>query len=526
MRHGLALILISLPLVGACSLLFNPDDLPLLEAGANPIDATPDAEIILDADPDALALDGLEPSVLVEGRGVGGSYATILVIHGRQLVKNITTVTISAHGETTPIAGITVDNGRLDVSANGRDLAVPVTIAIDVVRGVTTARARLDVTVSQMGASGLVKATLSTKQPTDSPVLELEYLDELTNASPIFVTGQIPPGIYRFSKVEITGGLRPMTNAGPIRIEAVSSISITGVTDFKAVLGSSGAGGNAGGSGGVGVAAGAANPGGVGAGVGGGKSSGGGGGFGSVGAGGGAGGLMSGNAVLTNLALNRSSGGGGGVGGVGTAAPNGGNGGAGGGVIELSAGGDLAIGDLTAIGGDGTAGATNGGGGGGGSGGTILLRAGHGFTTTSVLATGGLAGGSGTVTSYMGGDGRVRIDVPTAELTINSTPASYRGPMLVVDSSLIVRTPTPTFGVVGAKNQFFNYYFTNGQGAQAGSRRLIGSNGAAMFMLPEDANNKPLARGINHFCLLVDGASSASPPEAMNCFDVVYLYTP
>ena len=504
----------------ACSILYNPNN--LREDAAPDTRATVDAEIILDTNPEALALDGVEPGVLEEGQGAGGSYATILVIHGMQLVANNTTVAITAHDGSGPIPGLVVDNAQLDISADGRDLAVPIAFAVDITRGATTPRVRVDVTVSQMGPTGLVIRTLAAL-PGDAAVLQLAYLDELTNASPELVAGAIAPGGYRYARVVVTGGLRPSTNAGPLRIAAVSSISITGITDVKAVLGTAHGGGNSGGNGGGASTLGPAISGGTGAGAGGGKSSGGGGGFGGAGAGGALGGAATGDDGLRDLATDRSSGGGGGAGGVGVGSFGGGVGGAGGGAIELTAGGDLAIGDLTAIGGDGTATAAagNAGAGGGGSGGTVLLRARHVLSFTSVLASGGLAGVSGSVASFAGGDGRVRIDVPA--LAMDATPAAFRGPMLAAGSSLIVRTALPTLAVIGAKNRSFGYFFTNHAGAQAGTPHLIGPSGMQNLTLPVD---QPLARGINHFCLLVDGATAASPPEAMNCFDLVYLYTP
>ncbi len=508
-----------------CSVLYNPNNLPapLTEAGTV-VDVRPaaDAEIILDTNPDALAIDRVEPTVLVEGQGAGGSYATILLVHGSQFVASNTTVAITAHDGSGAVVAITVDNSLLDVAADGRELAVPIAFAVDIAKGAAAPHVRVDVTVSQMGATGLVTRTLATL-PNDAPVLELAYLDELTNASPEFTAGAVPPGTYRYSRVAVTGGLRPSTNAGPLRISAVSSISITGVTDVKAVLGAPGGGGNPGGDGGGASTLGPAIAGGTGGGGGGGKSSGGGGGYGSVGAGGVAGGAVTGDDGLRDLAIDRSSGGGGGVGGVGVASAGGGVGGAGGGTLELTAGGDITVGDLTAIGGDGTptAAASNAGGGGGGSGGTVLLRARHTLTFTSVLATGGLAGGGGSVASSAGGNGRVRVDVPT--LALDSTPAAYRGPTLALGTSLIVRTARPTLAVVGAKSRSFDYFFTNADGAQAGTPQLIGPTGMQNLTLPID---KPLARGINHFCLLVDGATAASPPEAMNCSDLVYLYTP
>ncbi len=514
-----------MPLVAACSLLYNPNNLPGAagEAGIDAFD--PDAEIILDTNPDALVLESVEPSVLVEGQGVGGSSPTILVIHGRQLVNNTTTVSITAHDASGAIAEITVDNSKLDVSANGRDLAVPISFAIDAVKGKLTPRRRLDVTVSQMGATGLVTATLAMKAPGDSAVLELEYLDELTNASPEFAGLQLAPGTYRYSRVVITGGLKASSNAGPLRIESISSFSSTGVVNIKAVGGTPTAGGNGGGNGGGASTLGPANPGSSGAGDGAGKSSGGGGGFGSVGLGGPVGGPKTGDDALKDFTSNRSSGGGGGLGGVGIASTGGGVGGAGGGVIELTAGGDLSIGDLTAIGGDGAvvAATSNGGGGGGGSGGAVLLRARGSLTITSATATGGLAGGGGAVASHAGGEGRVRIDTPANVLAINSVPAAFRGPMLAADSNLIVRTETPTFIVTGAKNRSFSYFFVNSDGAQAGTPSLIGPSGTQSLTIPA---SKPLGRGINHFCLLVDGADAASPPEAMNCYDIVYLFRP
>jgi hypothetical protein len=95
--------------------------------------------------------------------------------------------------------------------------------------------------------------------------------------------------------------------------------------------------------------------------------------------------------------------------------------------------------------------------------------------------------------------------------------------VLAPASDLIVRTPFPTLTVIGAVNKSFGYFFTNAAGATAGTPQLIGPSGTQNVTLPTD---QPLARGINHLCLLVEGADASSPPEAMNCSDIVYLYTP
>src|SRR5688572_14591868 len=93
MRQRLVALVLSMPLVGACSIVYNPNNLPGPPPEAGPIDAPPaDAEIILDTNPNALSLESVEPSVLVEGQGDGGSYATILVIHGEQFIKGPETV--------------------------------------------------------------------------------------------------------------------------------------------------------------------------------------------------------------------------------------------------------------------------------------------------------------------------------------------------------------------------------------------------------------------------------------------------
>nr|MBA3540851.1 hypothetical protein [Deltaproteobacteria bacterium] len=152
------------------------------------------------------------------------------------------------------------------------------------------------------------------------------------------------------------------------------------------------------------------------------------------------------------------------------------------------------------------------------------LRARGTATLAGTSATGGAAGTSNGTAGFMGGVGRVRVDAPNYVMPTGNPPV-YRGPMMMLGTSLISRTEFPTFVVTGEKNKSFNYYFTNALGdmTQSGSMQLVGSGGSQSFKLPMD---KPLYRGLNHFCLLVDGASASSPTEGMNCFDLVYLYTP
>lgn len=453
---------------GGCSLLYNPSNIP------DPVDAMPDAEVIVDADPTMLELTSVTPTEVVEGTGDLGSRKAVIVIDGRHMAQNGVVVTIAAAAGETRVPMVMVDDASVVVEGNGERLALAVTLPVDtdLPAGETI---DLDITVTQ----GAITRTLTGK-------LTLRGLAERTMASPGFATG-----INEYSRVNITTGqIAAATNAtGPIMIHARSSITLGSAVTF-ALDATATTPGPAGGAGGTGGAGGLLN-----------------GSVGMMGAGP-APGLPSGGPgrfdapiQLTTLDVpNRSSGGAGGDG-V-SLGSRGGDGGAGGGSISLFAGGTLTVGNITARGAAGeTAGVTNPGG--GGSGGVILLRAG------STLTAGNL-----DVTGFPNA-GRARVDAGGA-LTAGGAP--YRGPMFMT-APLISTEAQPEITVVGGALIPFRYIILKGANVFGPYDLTMSSNEMKTFTLAE-----PLDRGLNQVCVLP--AEALASTYTRTCIDIVYLYKP
>lgn len=478
-----------------CSLLYNPSNI------APAVDAAPDAEIILDADPTQLTLEKVNPSVLMEGRGSNGGRPAFIVVHGEHIVPGAV-ISIAAHGGgTIPTASV----GATEVAANGRMAAAPVVLAVDpaLAAGQTI---RIDVTVTQPGPSAPIAATLTSASPTeDVPVLSLSGLDELAGQDVV-----LPAGVYEYSNVAITGSLTVSGSAQPLVIRAQAAISIASAS-VSANGQTAGPHGHDGGSGGSGVLG---APGLAGAGPGGGITGGGGGGFATKGADGNAsntGGAMSGFASIQTFALpNRSSGGAGGSGNI--LNIQGGAGGGGGGTLELTAGGPVMVGTLQSKGGNATT--ASGTQGGGGSGGVILLRSGVSIQATGIDVSGGTGDGAGSV-------GRIRTDGPNVPTT---TPLAYRGPTLAADTPVITRTDAPMLTLFGERLKTFSYFVSDDSGSNIRGPFDATTSGASQNSFALD---EPLFRGLNTICLLVEEAVLVEErPEGRNCIELVYLYTP
>ncbi|HEU0033293.1 MAG TPA: hypothetical protein VFQ53_21820 [Kofleriaceae bacterium] len=483
--------------VSGCSILYNPANLPPpTDDGRLP----PDAEVILDADPTALALERVSPTVLFEGDGTGGGRAAVLTIFGSQMVQGAQ-VMITAHAGTgTPM--ITVDNANAQVASNGRMIAVPVVLAVDPALDAPD-KIRLDVTVIQPTPAGDVTRTLSDLGGDPAkPVLELLGLNEL-NAGSI----SLASGVHEFSSVDLTGTLTAADTNGPLIVRAHGAVAID-IANVSGLAQAAGPGGGAGGNGGSkGVIP---TKGAKGLGPGGGLSNGGGGGFGSAGGGAG-GGPVAGDAQVTSYASNA---GGGGAGGDATTLNDGGAGGGGGGTIEITSGGTLAIGTrIDAIGGNG-AGANGGAvGGGGGSGGLVVLRSGVSIAAPAI----NVGGGTG---ENPGGNGRIRLDAPAAPTT---NPVAYRGPMFAADTPVLTRVEQPQITVFGEKNKTFQYFFLdeNASSVRGPFTQTISPAGTNMFQIAE-----PLFRGVNTLCVQVEGAQlSDERAEARNCITLAYVFT-
>ncbi len=480
MRHRLANLSL-LSALGGCSLIYNPNNIPEGRVDGA-VDAPPDAEIVVDADPSMLMLSSVSPDVLTEGAGDGGSRYAVLVVNGMHLTETGLTVALVPVAGTLKTPRILLQTQMMQIDANGRRLAIPLALPVDpdLAAGETIV---FDVTVSQTAAGGAVVTQ------TLPGALTLRGLDELDGPAPAM--GFVENAEY--SKINITmGTVKSMSANAPLQLRSTSSITIApaATVAFNAAGSTGGPGGFNGGAGGV---ADALNPG-----------------LGARGAGPAGGAPMggdagwSGDAQLTTFGEpNRGSGGGGGMGG-GLLQPSGGAGGGGGGAVQLVAAGDLTVGNISARGVAGAGGQQQGG---GGSGGVILLRAG-----------GALTAGTLDVTGFPT-PGRVRYDAGGTATVMNAA-SHHRGPM-VETAPLITTDETPQLTVTGQPLSTFSYYVTSEDGA--GVRGPVGhtvpANGVTTFSMTE-----ALFPGLNTVCLIV--ADAALTSDTRNCVSIAHLYRP
>lgn len=472
-----------------CSLLYNPNNLPALE-----VDAAVDAHIVA---PDLLALTAVGPLVLLEGQGTGGSRPAILAIEGNDIASDatVTLVPVAAQG---PAPVIEVDNAHAVHALGGTVLAVPVTLPVDPDRGTPNpVDVMLTVQVTQMGASGTpVVVPLAGK-------LTLRNLPELDTA----VT-EVTALAAKYSQVNVSAGLAftAHANASPVAIRAVGSIDF-GMGEVHADGGGQtpGPGGNAGGAKG-------ANGGGAGGGRPAGALSGGllaaasGGGYGTAGGPGGAignananpGGLATGDDFIKSYATNTSGGGGGG---------DNNPGGGGGGTIELTAGGTLTVGKVSANGG------SAGGNGGGGSGGAIVLRSGANATLGVITVNGGSGGGSGGG----GGVGRVRYDAPS--LVGTAPPGARRGVAFDASGGSIplathdAHQPLRVVSTIGSTD--FKVFVLSEDGTTTASTSVTFGSSSAVI-------TPTLVPGYNQVCVTPPGITP-DILESTNCLDIAYV---
>lgn len=514
MRQALAIV-VSFAALGltACSLIYNPDNIGKGKGDggidAKQLDAPPDMEIILDANPAALELDGLEPSVVVEGTGDRGSRPETLVIHGHQMVVGASVAITSGSGSDAidPMIDV-LDGGSATVADDGNTIAVTIVAHVD---GTLAAQAMRDltVTVTQLVSSD-GSATVS--KQLDWKEAGLAELQSGSGAgSNITLTGT-----EQFSVVDIENGTVSTSGASRVIVQSTSSLTITPAIDVSASGGTAGPGGGAGGAAGTngaglspGMSAGAA-------------AGAGGGGFGVTGApgqasgstnGGGAGSAV-GDPLITSYATNRSSGGAGATG----------IGGGGGGTIELTAAGPLMVSAVKSVGAAGAKGTGLGasGGGGGGTGGAIVVR---GATATfgALTVTGGGGGqGAGTLgggDGGGGGDGRVRID------GANVDPASlgadlHRGLSFDTATPSIVKQSVPMFTIDGSPGDTFDMHVLDATGAPIG--------GMDVFTIGFGASTQVVAMPIfpvaqaYRVCLTPQGGNVATD-ESTNCIHVAFV---
>jgi len=521
MRPLLALAIGCSALAG-CSLLYSPNNLPSapLEAGVS------DAEVILDADPRMLVLDEVAPSTIYEGQGDGGSAPALVVVHGHHIIDSGTTV------EITPTSGApSLAFGAAVVARSGNWIAIPVTAHVD--GGLhRTDMIRLDVKVTETIPAELGGGTATF---TLHDKLVLQGLSELTSASATIDTGTLEP---LYSKVDLSAVTTTFTGANRAIIHSVSSITAKaiaasgaegGTTAATAILvGGCPGGGPASGGGCDGVIGGKAGmTGGV---LLGGAGGGGGGGFATTGQGGfgngaGAAGSSTGDPLLAtydgfaNHTANRSGGGGGG--GMPTVGGNGGAGGGGGGAIELTAGGDLMVGAITANGGAGEKGSGITTGGGGGAGGLVMLRADSALTINGAISVNpGLGGTSGLGAGGSGSPGRVRWDAQTGGPPTVASGTLHRGPVFTLTTRLF-RAPEDFIVLTGTPGDRFDVYAVNGGLTYTGTgfpdqeQPVIGPAGTVSF-------KQVLQQGLSHLCVTLEGGQHGTS-EGDKCVDVAFL---
>lgn len=480
MRHGLATLYLVWTANAGCSLLYNPNDLPAQ------IDAMPDMQQVVDANPSALTITNVAPLALIEGQGDGGSRTPVLVLEGMDIAQvGVTVEVVAAEGQKrTPV--MTLDTANMQIDAYGTRIAIPITLPVDpdLPAGESIA---LDIRVTQDAGGTPIIATLTNK-------LVLEGRNEYKN------TGTTVPalvaGVNKFSSVDLSMGTLAAPPTGPVLIEATASITIAGpvVAAFNGTTTTAGAGGNNGGPGAAAQLL-SATAGTDGQGVAGGQ-----------------GGAQAGNpatayqgddqltTINTTEKLANASSGGGGGGVPAVSLTPGGRGGGGGGTVSLLAGGNITIAGTIAA--NGSAGQTGGvaNPGGAGSGGIILVRGG-GDVSVGLLEVGG-----------PGVPGRVRVDGKT----ITGTTTAYRGPTFT-NLPLIVNEEKPSFDVTGTPSKGIRYLVIRGTNIDGPFDLTMGSNGQATIAL---AN--PLQPGLNEICLLVEAASAST--YTRNCATVAHIF--
>lgn len=444
----------------------------------------PDMEMVVDANPAALAITGVGPIAVLEGQGDGGSRKPVIVIEGTDIAQTAT-VEIVASAGATKVPMITLDAAAQQIDVYGHHIAIPVTALVDPALAAGEVIS-LDVKVTQDAGGTPVSQTLS-------GILTLQGLGEYEN------TGTVVPalatGVNKFSRVNLTMGTLPKPPSGPVIIEATSSITMaaTVVATFDGTNAAPGPGGFPGGAGatqGLGIAAGAMGMGAAG----------------GTGVEGGAGMAAmdyTGDDQLTTIdagekKANASSGGaGGGV--TTTSLQPGGKGGGGGGTIAITAGGSVSLTNtISAKGGPGAAGAFAGG---AGSGGIVLVRGG-GDVATATLDVGG-----------PGPAGRVRVDAGG----VRTTPGTaYQGPTFV-NLPLIFNDAKPTFEVQGSPSKGIRYIVIRGTDIEGPIDLTMGNNGRATITM-----QRALVQGINEICLLVQEAAPST--YTRSCATVAHIF--
>lgn len=496
----LAYVLGSATALAGCSLLYNPGNLPAVAA-----DAGPDIDAPTVVDPNALTLASVGPTTIYEGQGQGGSRQAMLTIVGTNIAMDAKVELVAAE----PDAQLTLDLDHAVRSASGTGIAIPLTTPIDPAHDARDVK--LTVRISQTTPEG--KAVVQEL----ADAVTFKNLPELT-AKPASPATLAP----LYSQVQITGALTFANCAAtPVAIRAVASIELGDVH----VDSTGQAPGCGGGAGGAKVVVGGGPGGGkpaalIGAGLvvaasGGGFAEAGGPGMpGLLGAGSTPGGPITGDEFLLAFPLGSSGGGGGGTN----------PGGGGGGSLELTAGGTLTAGTITANGGVGGADGFLTGAGGGGSGGAILLRSGAAATLTKVTVDGGLGGphvSTPLAVAGAGGQGRIRYDLVKL-VGAPDLPASKRAGVTFADKTpLVVTERTPSLTLASSVSQTpamneFDYYVFNDATATVDS-------GGLRFVTPTILLSPQLAPGFNRVCVTPSKHDPIKDVLVTSCVDVAYV---
>jgi hypothetical protein len=510
--------------LGGCSFIYDAGTFTASD-GAPP-DAPIDAQI-KDANIDGLELTGTEPVDLAEGAGcvwdggacTGEARAIPIVVDGSNIDPSATVTLDGAgfSGETVPAF----------FDENHDQLAIAVRIPPDL--GLAAGdRATLTITVAQGTVSGQANV----------PVAGLDDFVASVDAAGGTLDIDATPLAARYATIDIDADIR-FAGSQPVRLTATSSLTLGAALDVSgsdagnaSSLGAAGPGGCDGA-----VAEGTGSCEGSGGGSGGTSTGGGGGGHRTAGHNGvgmtnpGAPGALAGDVTMAPLgppAGSRGNGGGGG-GNSGALSNAGGAGGGGGGTLVLTSGGSFTVtsaGILLASGGSGGAGAAgitgcaalneHGGGGGGGSGGAVLLRGWGPFADEGggVAVDPGQGGDDGCVAGGDGADGRVRIDLASADADpgLVSGTSAFRG--IAIDPALppVVTEAQIEVGVFGAPNQMYQIQ-VEGHPAQDVVTVSDRTGRATVTLDP----------GQNRICVLVNGNVTASSDEGAQCVTIAFM---
>lgn len=481
--------------LGGCSFIFNPDHINR-DNDAHVDDAyVADVEVIADVDVTALKLDYAYPATVYEGAGQANGRPSLVVIRGAQISPTATVTVVPATGAASQI---TVNDIKIAGDSNWIAISISVPVDLDQDQTGTKATMPIPLIVTVDNGGGFV-------QSLPAGALSVTFLDQLTTP----ITAPVAPTkLYSNIAITVADSFPSGAGLGRIELHSMSGISFTQLITLDASQTMPGPGGC--GAGAVAASSSASSAGDSADCI---QASGGGNGE------GGKGGQYHGTPQISSFA--DATPGGGGGGGHTVAGLLGSVGGAGGGMLQLQAGGDLTIGaGITAKGGVGGNGSVGDGAGGGGTGGTLLLRSGGTLSVTGALTlTGGPTGSAGSA-GEPGAAGHIRFDAAHG-----SAPSGYVGPTFQAipyfsyDALTAVDLITVT-GLAGDSMSTGQAFDKDLDAPVEGKFDLsFSGNGLA----------KPrvmLSPGYNQVCTIVPGGNVLAHPEAGNCAEIAYLPGP